>query len=239
VRPAAGLALLLALILAGCENNLERSAEVARLARQRPPAQRGLSITRASADVKVTGTTVLRGAEGAAVVVSLRNTSARALRNVPIAITVSDAHGKILFQNNAPGLEAALTSLAWLPAHGEAQWIDDQVPGSGAPASASAIAGAAPNVSGSIPQVEVGGVHTEAGSAEGASAAGTAHNRSGVLQRELVVYVLARRAGRIVAAGRAVLPEVAAGASAPFQAFLVGSPAGARLQASAPPTTFG
>jgi hypothetical protein len=44
--------------------------------------------------------------------------------------------------------------------------------------------------------------------------------------------------GRIVAAGRAVLPEVAAGASVPFQAFLVGAATGARLEASAPPTTF-
>lgn len=239
MRLAAGLALLLAPALAGCENNLERSADLARLARNRPPAQRGLSIRHASTEVKVTGTTVLRGAEGAAVVVSLRNTSAHALRDVPIAITVRDAHGKTLFQNNAPGLEAALTSLTWLPAHGEAQWIDDQVPGSGAPASASAIAGAAPVASGPLPRVEVGGVHAEEGSAEGASAAGTAHNRSGVIQRGLVIYVLARRAGRIVAAGRAVLPEVAAGASVPFQAFLVGSPNGAKLEASAPPTTFG
>jgi hypothetical protein len=53
------------------------------------------------------------------------------------------------------------------------------------------------------------------------------------------VYGLARRGGRIVAAGRAVLPEVAANASAPFQAFLVGAPQGATLEASAPPTTLG
>jgi len=36
-----------------------------------------------------------------------------------------------------------------------------------------------------------------------------------------------------------VLAEVAAGASVPFHAFLVGSPAGARLEASAPASTFG
>jgi hypothetical protein len=41
------------------------------------------------------------------------------------------------------------------------------------------------------------------------------------------------------AAGRAVLPEVSAGASLPFQAFLQGNPSGARLEASAPATTFG
>ena len=46
------------------------------------------------------------------------------------------------------------------------------------------------------------------------------------MQQNLIVYVLARRGGQVVAAGRAVLPEVGAGASLPFQAFLVGSPSG-------------
>ena len=68
--------------------------------------------------------------------------------------------------------------------------------------------------------------------------AGTVRNRSTVTQQDLVVYAVARRGGKIVAAGRAVLPEVAAGASVPFQAFLVGEPSGARLEASAPPTTL-
>jgi hypothetical protein len=75
----------------------------------------------------------------------------------------------------------------------------------------------------------------EAGSA---GAAGSVHNRSSVTQQHLVVDVLARRGRTILAAGRAVLPEVAAGASAPFQAFLVGAAAGATLQASAPATTL-
>jgi hypothetical protein len=53
-----------------------------------------------------------------------------------------------------------------------------------------------------------------------------------------VVYAVARKGGRIVAAGRAVLPEVAPGASIPFQAYFVGNPSGARIQASAPATSF-
>ena len=64
-------------------------------------------------------------------------------------------------------------------------------------------------------------------------------NRSNVTQQSLVVYVVARRAGRIVATGRAILPEVAPGAAVPFQAFLVGSSADAKLEASAPASTFG
>jgi hypothetical protein len=51
--------------------------------------------------------------------------------------------------------------------------------------------------------------------------------------------VLARKDGKIVAAGRAVLAEVKPGASVPFQAFFVGDAKGAKLEVSAPPTTSG
>jgi hypothetical protein len=228
---------LLALALAGCESNQERSAALAKHAHHLKPAQAGLSISRRSADVKVLGTTFITGSEGAAAVVVLRNISAHTLRDVPIAITVKGAGSRTLYENNGAGLEAALTSLASLPAHAQETWVDDQVPASSGPATVTALVGEAPGA-GSAPRIEVQGVHASEESGTGAGAAGTVRNRSKVTQRSLVVYGLAVRSGRIVAAGRAVLPEVAAGASVPFQAFLVGAPTGARLEASAPPTTF-
>jgi hypothetical protein len=60
-----------------------------------------------------------------------------------------------------------------------------------------------------------------------------------VAQSGLVLFAFARRGGKIVAAGRAIVPELAPGASAHFQASLVGDPHGARLQVSAPPASFG
>jgi hypothetical protein len=54
-----------------------------------------------------------------------------------------------------------------------------------------------------------------------------------------VVFGVARHGDRVVAAGRAVLPQLAAGASARFEVFLVGDARGARLHLSAPPTSFG
>lgn len=241
MRRAAALALgalALAGSLSGCETTAEKSARLERVAHRERPVEHGLTIAKQSTDVRVLGTVLVHGSEGAAAVVTLRNNSGHALKNVPIAITVTDARGSTVFQNNTPGLEAALTSLASVGAHGEATWIDDQVQASGIPVGVSAVVGVAPSASGSAPRIEVQGVHpSEEGG--GAGAAGTVRNRSGVTQQNLVVYVLARRAGKIVAAGRAVLPEVGAGASLPFQAFLQGSPAGAHLEASAPPTTFG
>jgi hypothetical protein len=226
------------LVLAGCESNQERSAALAKHAHHQRAIQAGLSISRRSAYVKVLATTFVASSEGAAAVVILRNDSAHALQDVPIAITVKGAGSRILYQNNSPGLEAALTTLASLPAHGEASWVDDQLPPSSGPATVTALVGEARVASAAQPQIEVQGVHATEEGATGAGAAGTVHNGSKVTQLSLVVYGLARRGGEIVAAGRAVLPEVAAGASVPFQAFLVGAPAGARLEASAPATTF-
>jgi hypothetical protein len=230
---------MLAVSLSACETTAEKSAKFEQAAHHTRLAEKGLTITEPSSDVRVLSATIVRGHEGNAAVITLHNTSSHALRAVPIAITVKDAHGATLFQNNTAGLEPALTSLGSLAAHGQgATWIDDQILTSGTPASVSATVGESPSVSGTLPRIEARSVHaSEEGGTEGA--AGTVHNGSSVTQQNLVVYVLARRAGRVVAAGRAVLPEVGAGASLPFQAFLQGDPSGARLEASAPATTFG
>jgi hypothetical protein len=73
---------------------------------------------------------------------------------------------------------------------------------------------------------------------EEAGAAGGVTNASKIDQRDLVVYAVARKRGRIVAAGRAILPEVSPGAKVAFQRFFVGDPRSARIEASAPPTNF-
>jgi hypothetical protein len=223
--------------LSGCETTQEESAKLEKTAKHFTLAHRGLTIAHASTQARVLGATVLRSSEGAAAAVTVRNTSSRSLRAVPIAITVENVHGQTLYQNNAPGLEAALTQISSLPAHGSITWVDDQVPSAGLPTSVSAIVGEAATASGPEPRIEVHGPRL--GEASSGEASGTVRNRSSVTQQHLVVYVLARRAGRIVAAGRAVLPEAAPGVSVPFQVFLVGAPAGATLEASAPASTPG
>jgi hypothetical protein len=128
---------LVALALTGCETTAEKSARLerqAKLAGNGSLAQKGLSITRASSVVSVVSTAVVHSSEGAVAVVTLRNSSAHALRTVPIAIAVTDPGGRTLFQNDAPGLQASLVSVASLPAHGVLTWVDDQVPANGAPA---------------------------------------------------------------------------------------------------------
>jgi hypothetical protein len=230
-------ALALALALSGCETTQEESAKLEKTAKHFALAHRGLTIAHVSTQARVSAAAVVHSSEGAAAAVTVTNTSSHALRSVPIAITVRSSGGRTVYQNNAPGLEAGLTSISSLPAHDTVTWVDDQVPTAGRPANVSAIIGEAQSVGGLEPRIELQGLHlAEAATGE---ASGTVRNRSGVTQQHLVVYVTARRGGGILAAGRAVLGEVAAGASVPFQAFLVGVTAGAKLEASAPASTFG
>ena len=238
-----GAVLVLALALGGCESSQEKSAQLekqAKLAKAAHPVQaaKGLSIAHASSAVRVVATQSVHSSEGTAVVVTLRNVSTHALRDVPIAITVKGAGGSTLYQNNArrPGSGAHLR-VAARRREQQFAWIDDQVQAAEAPASVSALVGEAPQAPATVPRIVLTGVHAnEEGGSSGV--AGTVHNDSAVTQRELVVYGIARRGARIVAAGRAVLSKVAAHGSSPFQVLFIGSAAGAHVEASAPPSTF-
>lgn len=223
--------------LSGCESSQERSAQLEREAKHSVGAtEHGLTIAHASTEVKVLGTQILNSSEGTAVVVTLQNTSAHALRDVPLAITVEDAGGAAVYRNDAAGLEPALTSVALLAPGERFTWIDDQVQATGTPASASAEAGEARPPAGPTPRIHLSGVH--ATEAPEVGVAGTAKNESSVPQHGLVVYGLARRGGKVVAAGRAVLTELPAHGSSEFQVLFIGGARGAKVEARAPATTF-
>jgi hypothetical protein len=242
VRLLAAL-LLAALVLSGCETTAEKSAKLEAAAKRSGTEEsagstRGLSIAARSRVVKVTATTVLHSSEGAAVVVGLRNDSASALRDVPIEITVRDDHGRPIYANTQPGLGQALTSAPLIGAHASLTWIDDQIQAAGTPRTAEAKVGESAPAAGAIPELTPTGTHLVEDPSTGPGVSGTVLNRSAVTQRELVVYAVARRGSRVVAAGRAVLPEAPGRASTPFQLFFIGDPRGGRLELSAPATTL-
>ncbi len=226
---AAAAAALLTFALSACESTQEKSARLEKTALAHGgtgrKAAKGLSITKASAVLKVVSTAVVHGTEGAAATVTVRNASATAQRAVPLAITVRDATGGTLYSNTAPGTAASLAAVAYVPAHGETTWVDDQVQAAGTPASVSAEVGEGQPAPGAPPRISIS---HEAPVAE-AGAAGQIHGRvtnaSTVEQRELVVDALARRGDKVVAAGRAVLEQLAPGASSNFEVLLLGSSA--------------
>src|SRR5262249_45564789 len=104
------------------------------------------------------------------------------------------------------------------------------------------LVGEATQASGTIPQMGVGGTRLSTESGTESTLSGTVSNHSQTTQQNLVVYAVARRASKIVAAGRAVIPEITAGTNAgtnvPFQIYFVGDPSGAQIQTNAPATTF-
>jgi hypothetical protein len=235
---------LVAFALTGCESTQEKSARLQRAAQLRPghpqlATAKGLSIAHPSTDVKVVSATVVHGSEGNAAAITLLNESAEALVNVPIAITVRSASGATVYTNAAPALAHTLVSVPSLPAHTQLTWVDDQVQATGSPASVTAKVGEARAAGAPLPQLAVTGTHLVHEPAGGEVGQGSVVNHSSVNQSELVVYAVATRGGHVVAAGRAVLPELAAGASHTFQLFFLGDPTGARLSFSAAASTTG
>ena len=226
---------LAALAICGCETTQEKSAALERQAKHTTIATHGVSVSKQNPSVRVLSSAVVSSSDGTAVVVTVLNTSTRTLSGAPIALAVSDAKGNVLYRNDAPGLQASLTGLPLLAPGKPVVWVDDQIQVAGAAASAKALVGEAKTAAGP-PQIEVSGARASTAGPE-ASESGDVIDRSAVAQANLVVYAVARRGGRTVAAGRAVLPEVAPGTSVPFQIYFVGDPSGAKVEVSAPATT--
>jgi hypothetical protein len=239
------VAALAALALLGCESSQDKNAKLEKSAKRREAAalaqgaaaERARTITHPSRKVAVTGVTLLHSSEGLAGVVSLQNRTGTALREVPVKVVVRDASGKLLYTNATPGQSPPLVSVALIPAHGHVDWIDDQIPPQSAAAKASAIAGEASPAPGTAPKLSVRGIHLVDDPSSGPGAEGEIVNGSAVTQHELVVYAVAEHGGRVVAAGRAVLPEAPAHSATRFQLFFIGDPRGAKLTVTAPPST--
>ncbi len=229
----------LAPLLSGCESSQAKSARLGKQGAQQLAGERGLVVRRQNADVRAVATAVLQDENGTAVVVVLRNSAARPVGQVPVAIDVQGAGGKSVYRNDLPGLDPSLVEANGVPAKGELEWVDDQVTASGTPKRVEATIGAehgtAPR---ELPKLELTQPRLIEDRVTGIEAVGRVTNRSNVEQRRLVVSCVARKGDRIVAAGRAIVNRLAAGKSASFHVFFIGDPRNAQLRVVAPPTVF-
>lgn len=223
---------LAAVVLTGCESTQARSARLERAA-QTAKQEKGLVVAQESRDVVVEKTTVLADGYGAALVVELRNRSTGSLVALPIATEIGDG----AYVNDAPGLDASLVSVPAIAAGQRLAWVNDQVTlaGEGREAVARVGAGAKPGPD-ELPVLEIRELKTSSDASGDVAVGGEVVNTSAVEQRRLVVFVVGRRDGKVVAAGRAVVERLAPGKSARFSAFPIGDPEGAELSAAAPPT---
>jgi hypothetical protein len=228
----------LALAAMGCESTQDKSAR--RKAEGKGLLEeKGLSIARTNAGVRVLGTAVLHDQYGTAAVVELQNQTPRDMADVPIAIDVRGADGKTLYRNNAGGLDKGLVSLPLLPHGKPVIWINNQVVAATAPKEVRVKVGAPKGgtVPATPPQIVLSKVRSDRDT-DGPFVSGVIENHSKILQSRLVVYCLARKGGRIVAAGRAVidkLPPAPTKKPVRFTVYFIGNPTGGRLSFYAPP----
>lgn len=232
---AAGLALLAIVGLSACQSTKSKSAELEAQGSTQLISEEGLEIKRRNPDVKVTSTAVLSGSEGSnAVVVDLHNDSDENLTEVPILIEVTNSKGKPFYKNDIPGLEPALASVPYIPAHGDAEWVNDQVLGVGKPKSVKVTIGTGGGThSGDIPDIEVSKPTLKGDPVSGISATGDVINETGKDQRRLLVYVVARKGDEVVAAGRGAIEHLKSDRKKlKYTVFFVGDPGGAELKLS-------
>lgn len=238
------IAALAALAVAGltaCQSTQSRSAELEKEGATTLLADSGLKIEKESTEVKVTSTALLSDAYGSAVVVDLHNSSDESLTEVPILIDVLDAKGKSVYTNDIPGIEPALAAVPYIPAGGDVEWVNDQVLTSGKAKSVKVKVGASSaSYSGELPAVEVSSPQIEGDPVSGIEATGTVVNRTGKFQERLLLYAVARKGGKVVAAGRGAIDHLKAGTKPlHYDIFFIGDPKGADLEVAQFPTLPG
>ena len=227
---------VLLVALAGCESTQTKSARLERAA-QSAKHEKGLEITRDAAGIKIEGTTLLQQDGAAATVVEVENASTKTLVALPIGLQVKDAGGKNVYANDTPGLDASLVQVPALAPGEKLAWVNDQatLTGDGKEVVARVGEGGKPGPK-ELPEMEISGLKAETDAAGSLSIVGNIKNASTVVQKRLVVFVVARKGGKVVAAGRAIIDALKPAESTHFSAFPIGDPHGAELSAAAPPT---
>jgi hypothetical protein len=188
----------------------------------------------ANRDVRVGRAVLVRGGGTLAAVVELRNRGPRAQAGVPLLIDVRDARGKSVYRNDLQGLQPALQHAGLVPGRGRVWWVDDQLLGVTTASRVRARVGRGRALAGA-PRVALRGLGYRTDS-DGTYLTGRVINRTGRLLRDVPVYAVALRRGRVVAAGRALVAKAPpTGRPGRFRLIFVGNPKGAHVEISVAP----
>jgi hypothetical protein len=224
------------LALAGCESTQDRSARLAKLAKH-VDVEHGITVARENPDVKVLRTAWVRDRYGVAAVVELRSKAKRAQANLPLAFTVKGPGGSKQYTNDLAGLSPTLTHVALLRPGEHVWWVNDQVSAAHPKTVVAKVGGE----KGTVPKVVPKLVPTKlslTGDSSGTYTRGMLRNESAIDQRQVMVYGVAQRHGRVVAAGRGGIERIKPHKQALFRVFWIGDPKGATVHLFAPPTTL-
>ncbi len=230
------------LLISGCTSTQDKAAAIRRNAGAFN--QKGVTVARRNPDVAVSRTSVIQDQNGTAAVVEMRNKSGRDLSGLPIAIDVLGKKRERIFRNDTPGLEPSLTGTSVLARHASLFWVNDQVAvGQDVGARARSVKAKVGEPTGprpprTLPKISLSTPRITNDPYSGSFARGNATNASKVEQRKLIIFAVARKGGRIVAAGRGGIDRLPAKGRRLYRIFFIGNPKGAQIELSAPPTVL-
>jgi hypothetical protein len=222
-----------------CESTESESAKIGREGSAAVAATSTLKLGGANRSVRVSDVTLLSGGGRKAVAVKLTSTSPRAQTEVPVLVNVTGAGGKVVYSNATGGAEPLLQRVTLLRAQTSTWWVDDEVLTTGTASAAKVRVGTgkAPRGSARSAALSAKAVHV-AEQAGSSTVSGLLVNGTGKAQSAVPVFAVASRGGKVVAAGRAVVASVPAGASATsFDLPLVGDATGATIELTALPAS--
>jgi hypothetical protein len=232
---AAALALAGAIGLAGCQSTHDRAAKLAALGSKDVIAAKLAITANAAVRTHVLALLDMPDGSGTAVVVELRlDDPKRSLVWAPIDVRLYSAAGALVAQANVEGAAPELVHVPSLAGGNTVLYVNDLLSPTDRPVRAEVVLGGTLMTLPAQPGTLRATVRPTSDPTYGPGFAGTVTNTTGVTQQAILVQVVARRGGRVVAAGTATVGKLDPGESADYQGLFIGDPAGAVLSASAP-----
>ena len=229
----------LAVLLTGCVST-QTVATRARLVDARIIAsQRQTEVTRANPAVSVGAPVVIRDKTRAAIVLTLRNSTARTLTDLPISVGVRQRSGREQYLNNSDSLDYFESHVAVIGPRAVATWVYTN----GGPLPRGRVFARVgfsqlhPTLDRPLPSVAVS-LDTARTPGGGANVDITVSNDSVIPQYDLPVYAVALRDGRAVAAGRTAVAHLGTRGKTTSTLSLLGSSRYGALRLIASPTIF-
>lgn len=235
---------LLLTATAGCATTQQEAARLQLGSARIRATQVGVRVRASNPEISVQGVGLVAGrGHERAIVVRLRNLAAHPVSDLPISVGVIDGRGHRTYLNAAAGIQYFLTHIPAVPAGGSLTWVFTTRRALPPGARPFAVVGReVPPLVGALhalPKLAVTTVGEIVRSNASRHVRVTVRNLSSIPQYGLQVYVVARRTGRYVSAGRATIDHLGQGASTVLDMALVGAGRAAPLTPQASPTVFG
>jgi hypothetical protein len=235
---AAFIVLGLGLLASGCESTQAKNAQIAKQGVSVMQDTKAFSVGKRSGTVKVKRSFVLSAGGTSAVALELKVGGAKAQANVPITFTVSGKDGKPQFSNTLAGLEPSLQTLATAVPHKTTWWVNDQLLGAKDPTKVKVEIGDGKRID-TVPEVDVSDTDFKPDPA-GTYYEGVLTNKTGKDLTNVPVFGVGLKGGKVVAAGRSIVPKLPAkptpGKPTKFRIFFTGDPTGTTVQVTVAPS---